>query len=263
MIDLDVYSTFSTTTMMSTGNNSPPCRNNSGESSDEQRLEQQLNTIQVNTGVAATNVPIPKNTSELLFGPDFVPEKYDVICARGKYAFSHSGNIYFRELVDQMAQKYASTSNKAQRTIIVSDIVDKIRSLGNGFIKQERDGTWYEVGDAVAREKTGALFRNALSSQYKSSTTSKKKRRVSTSSKVEAQLHHIMLSNDDIRQTLESMRMYAATPEIPDELVESFFTTKNLYILDNLIKPNNLLKDVFLETAAFLPIQLINDEDSE
>ena len=33
-------------------------------------------------------------------GPNFTPGPYDVICARGKQAFQHPGNRYFRSLVN-------------------------------------------------------------------------------------------------------------------------------------------------------------------
>jgi hypothetical protein len=53
-----------------------------------------------------------------------------------------------------MVDQYSATKNKAQRSIIVSDIVDTIRrKASGGFVKQEPDGTWVEVGDTLAREK--------------------------------------------------------------------------------------------------------------
>ncbi|KAL3899263.1 MAG: hypothetical protein SGARI_006499 [Bacillariaceae sp.] len=125
--------------------------------------------------------------------------------------------------------------------------------MGNGFVRKESNGEWNEVGDTVAREKVGSLFRNALSSQYKSSTTSKKKRRTTTASKVEAKLHHIMMSNQEIKSTTESMAAFAAQDEVSDEDIMAHFTQKNLFMLNNLIKPNQQLVNRFQDMAMSEP----------
>ena len=141
-------------------------------------------------------------------GDNFQPGRYDVICARGKDAFNAPGNKYFRKLVQEAIPQYAKATTKAQRSCIVSDIVDTIRSLGNGFVKQENDGSWIEVGDTLAREKCGQLFRSSkiLSNKYRSSNASKRRRREETSSKFHQALHNIMHSNNTVKETTESMK---------------------------------------------------------
>lgn len=201
------------------------------------------------------------STSERL-GADFKPGPYDVICARGKQAFTHPGNKYFRNYVEQFADKYATTINKAQRSSIVSDIVDKIRSLGNGFVKQDEDGYWVEVGDTLAREKAGQILRNVLSPKYKSSVNSKKQRRHETTSKIEMALHKVMVSNNDIQETTETMSHFAKQLKVPDEDVVAHFTKSNIFMLD-IIKADKELGGRFQKTALEFTetIANVNDDD--
>ena len=84
------------------------------------------------------------------------PSRNDVICARGKKALLHPGNLAFRKLVNSKLDEYSMARSKLQKSAIVTDIVDMIRrgSPEGGFVK-EKNGEWYEVGDHIAREKTG------------------------------------------------------------------------------------------------------------
>ena len=61
--------------------------------------------------------------------------------------------------------------------MIVSEIVDSIKTMSSegGFVRSV-DNTWWVVSDHIAREKTGQAFRDALHSQYRSSTRAKRRR---------------------------------------------------------------------------------------
>jgi hypothetical protein len=109
---------------------------------------------------------------------DFIPGPYDVICARGKQAAQHAGNVRFREIIQRFKPSYANAANKVEKSLIVSEIVDSVRGYSpeGGFVKKF-GGRYYEVGDSVAREKIGQCLRDQLHSQYKSSTKAKKNRR--------------------------------------------------------------------------------------
>lgn len=110
----------------------------------------------------------------------------DVICARGKKALNHSGNVRFRALIDGSLEEYSTCKTKLEKSLIVSKVVDAVRQASpyGGFIKQF-DGVWYEVGDHTAREKTGQSFRDLLHTQYKSSTKAKMARRKHQQDKTE------------------------------------------------------------------------------
>ena len=121
--------------------------------------------------------PMPEN---------FVPGPQFVICAKGKAAKEWQGNRFLRHLVQVNLQEYSDAS-KLERSFLVSKIVKMIRQDG-GFVR-EIDGKWFEIdrkGDRNAREKIGQMFRDALHTQFKSSTKAKasirRQRRRATSS---------------------------------------------------------------------------------
>ena len=65
-----------------------------------------------------------------------------VICARGKAAQNHPGNKFFRSVISKMHESYKQADTKLQRSIVVSEVVDMIRSKGMGFVKKESSGKW-------------------------------------------------------------------------------------------------------------------------
>lgn len=81
-------------------------------------------------------------------GRDFRgPGRYDVICARGKSALNHPGNITFREMIMDALDDYSAATSKLEKSNIVSIIVDSVRERSpyGGFVKKV-NGEWFEVG---------------------------------------------------------------------------------------------------------------------
>ena len=109
---------------------------------------------------------------------DFTPSPYSVLIGRGNACFNSTGNRRLRVIVSVYLDKYSKAQSRIERSIIVTSIVDMIRNASpvGAFIKQE-NGRWYEVSDHVARERVGAIIRDCLSSQYKSSTKQKQEKR--------------------------------------------------------------------------------------
>jgi hypothetical protein len=100
----------------------------------------------------------------------FLPGPRDVICSRGADCFNNPGNKFFRSKLSEHLEEYSQAPNKMKKGIIVSSIIDEIREQGGAFVRQETgSGRWFEVGDRLAREKTGQALRSAL---RKSSPTS-------------------------------------------------------------------------------------------
>ena len=112
-----------------------------------QKQEHPYVTTESSTGIA---VPRPLGRE---------PGPTDVICARGKRALNHEGNRRFRQLVEHHMEAYSQASTKMEKSLLVSQIIDSIRYAEppGGFLRERDDQarSWYEVGDAVAREKVG------------------------------------------------------------------------------------------------------------
>ena len=126
-------------------------------------------------------------TSNMTLLPDnFEPGADDVICGRGKKCYNHIGNERFRQRVLTFLDEYSLAKSKLDKSGVLSKVVDEVRqhSPNGGFVKQDANGKWHEVGDFLAREKTSQAFRDTLHDRYKSSNLSKKKRRQEEHAKV-------------------------------------------------------------------------------
>jgi hypothetical protein len=95
-------------------------------------------------------------------GADFKPSNFSVICGRGKDSYDHVGNHHFRELASMFVARYSRASSKADKSIIVSDMVGIIHQADGIFCKFEK-GAWFKVEDHYAREKAGSLLRDMVS----------------------------------------------------------------------------------------------------
>ncbi len=109
--------------------------------------------------------------------PDFQPGPRDVICARGKAAAGHSGNVLFRKMIKAKLCAYSAAKSRIEKSVIVSAILDSVRegSPNGGFVKQDNHNMWYEVGENAAREKVGQGFRDLLHTKYRSSYQAKQR----------------------------------------------------------------------------------------
>jgi hypothetical protein len=107
---------------------------------------------------------------------DFQPSNYSVICGRvqGKASYTNVGNRRLRVIAGMSIESYSQAGRKTVKSAIVSEIIATIRRAGGHFCEYKKDtDTWFEVGDHYAREKVGALLRDMLHTQYRSSAQSK------------------------------------------------------------------------------------------
>jgi hypothetical protein len=124
----------------------------------------------------STSGPSASSSKISQLSAEFQPSDYSVVCGRGKDSFNHVGNCRFRALVTMFIERYSQASTKVAKSAIVSEIMDVIRQARGNFCKFQR-GAWFEVGDHQAREKVGALLRDLLYTQYRSSAKAKVGRR--------------------------------------------------------------------------------------
>jgi len=82
---------------------------------------------------------------------DFEPGPVHVVCAKGKQAKEHPGNILLKSLVQKNLVDYSACISKSERTYIVTTIMQQIRDNGGGEFVRQLDGRWYEIGDRNAR----------------------------------------------------------------------------------------------------------------
>ena len=139
---------------------------------------------------------------------DFEPGPDDVICGRGKKCYNHIGNERFRRRVLTFLEEYSRAKSKLDKSGVLSKVVYEVRqnSPKGGFVKQDANGVWFEVGDFLAREKTSQAFRDALHDRYKSSNLSKKKRRQEEQAKSHQQSYsRTVRSEYDISSRLERL----------------------------------------------------------
>lgn len=82
----------------------------------------------------------------------------DVLFGRGGGINVHPGNRRFRDLINANRRAYLK-ARKNDKSTICRAIVRTIREMGGGFLKKNKDGQWYDVGDNGAREKTSQALR--------------------------------------------------------------------------------------------------------
>jgi hypothetical protein len=167
---------------------------------------------------------------------DFMPGPYDVICGQGKEAKNHSGNNYYRSLIHMALEKYGKATNKYEKTLLVSSIVDEVRdrSPEGGFVRQEANGLWYEVGDHLAREKAGQNLRDGLSKQYKSSTKAKRRRREVISADLVCDVENIIQCNTYVSKQISDLQINLKNngDSVPDVFIANMFLRTNHAILE-------------------------------
>ena len=83
----------------------------------------------------------------------------DVLCGRGGATNSHSGNKYFRSLVKQHQINYIKAKKK-DKPAVADNIVKIIKDKGGRFLTKDKNtGTWLNIGNFRAREKTSQALR--------------------------------------------------------------------------------------------------------
>lgn len=87
------------------------------------------------------------------------PRESDVLCGRGGAALRHPGNQTYRRLVNLNKGLYI-TCLKTEKLKISRSIVAAIREQKGRFLERDaKKGTWYDIGDKKAIEKTSQALR--------------------------------------------------------------------------------------------------------
>jgi hypothetical protein len=104
--------------------------------------------------------------SDLPPGPPFdrsyQPTIRDVCSGRGKKHWNLPGNIAFRNHIQTRVAEYLMRTTKIGKTEMVATIVGELRQQGFQFLKQTKEGHWYDIGDQQARDKVGHSLRDQV-----------------------------------------------------------------------------------------------------
>lgn len=104
------------------------------------------------------------------YGDDVRAE--DVLLGKSAHLRKHSGNMKLREMVVMYYDHYyASYSDKYDKTGISEEIVRLVACSGGRFLKQNRQGSWVEVGKKEARNKVSITFRNITKREQRSAAS--------------------------------------------------------------------------------------------
>mmetsp|Transcript_14881 Transcript_14881/g.21947 ORF Transcript_14881/g.21947 Transcript_14881/m.21947 type:complete len:272 (-) Transcript_14881:57-872(-) len=92
------------------------------------------------------------------------PKTNDVLCQRGKAAFAHEGNLYFRAIIDARVPFYQAAGDRVKKSLIVADIVQHILNRGGRFLKRNASKDhWTVATPRDAKDKVSyALRRSAI-----------------------------------------------------------------------------------------------------
>lgn len=105
--------------------------------------------------------PKSKKLRRIALGPKYHPGEHAILCGRGKVCSMSAGNLYLKALVNHFLAPYSRANNKAEKSRIVTAIIDAVHALPDGtFIRFEK-GQWWQVDDAFAREKVSRTVSNS------------------------------------------------------------------------------------------------------
>lgn len=175
---------------------------------------------------------------------NFTPGRNDVVCARGKSYWDHPGNQRYRALIGASTERYSSSSNKLEKTLIVTEIVQAVQSQQGRFVKKEKKGgPWVIVDEVFAREKVGQSLRDGLHDKYRSSTKAKKQRRACVNEKFNGDIDRVIHSNRTVSQRIEALTQEVQTNGAlaSDFSIITLFSRANSDILETIKQDASML----------------------
>jgi hypothetical protein len=176
----------------------------------------------------------------------YQPSSQDVICARGKAFWCHDGNKRYRDLIAAATPRYSETTNKQEKTMIVTEIIEAVHKLEGKFIKKvKKGGPFVVVSEVFAREKVGQSLRDGLSAKYKSATKFKKQRKSKTTTeKVNMDADRIVHTNRYVCQRIDELGQQVSRcgDLASDATIVTLFSRTNCDILESIKRDHSMLQ---------------------
>eukprot|EP00547_Thalassionema_nitzschioides_P001936 CAMPEP_0194200888 /NCGR_PEP_ID=MMETSP0156-20130528/1318_1 /TAXON_ID=33649 /ORGANISM="Thalassionema nitzschioides, Strain L26-B" /LENGTH=407 /DNA_ID=CAMNT_0038925957 /DNA_START=410 /DNA_END=1633 /DNA_ORIENTATION=+ len=117
--------------------------------------------------------PLKKRINSMALEAEHVPDasakEWDIISGRGGKSNHHPGNKRFRQVVDEMKNKYRTTNVKTDKTALSKAIVDYVESYGGRFLtkKNAKGGHYRVMTKAESRKKTSQALRETKELKWK------------------------------------------------------------------------------------------------
>jgi hypothetical protein len=145
----------------------------------------------------------------------YQPGTYDVVCGRGKGSYNRPGNKRFRSLVATYIPQYLKARSKIDKSMVLNDIIDKVRSFTNPdtgsaaqFVKYTKSSGWVLIGDEHAREKVGHAIREAIAAQESSSSNDSTESSSSASPSPTLEIEAVVIGNHCDNEMLSKQHSY-------------------------------------------------------
>jgi len=89
------------------------------------------------------------------------PRDQDVICGRGNFANYHTGNAYFRNLVQSYKIDYVACdkADKKKYSKMIYDTVRNLKPPGRFLKFDAKSNSWYDIGEKKSLDKTRQALR--------------------------------------------------------------------------------------------------------
>jgi hypothetical protein len=135
----------------------------------DDRSSERFAILTVHCGISAYGREAKKRLSA-----NYSPSMYSVTIGRGKLFTEAIGTRRLKVIASLFLAEYNDAKSQIAKASIITKIIDIVREACpvGAFVRYE-DGSWWEVSDAVAREKVGVVLRDLLHDKYKSSTKAK------------------------------------------------------------------------------------------
>ncbi|KAL3944757.1 MAG: hypothetical protein SGBAC_001176 [Bacillariaceae sp.] len=108
-------------------------------------------------------VPTPATSSSCIV----VLKDSDIVCGRGGLANKHPGNRLLRRICNENRELYQCSMNPVYKQCLILSIFTAIQQNGGSFLTRTKDGSWQEISDKKAKEKTAQLLRENESTAMK------------------------------------------------------------------------------------------------
>lgn len=98
----------------------------------------------------------------------------DVCSGRGKKNWNLPGNVKYRQFIQDRVGQYIAASSKRGKTLFIMGLVRELRADGYQFLKEDRRGILFDMGDKEAREKVAHSLRDQVTALKQKAAIKKK-----------------------------------------------------------------------------------------